>query len=98
MKEAYGELYPEVEKLNNPPVSHEIDSFLIKKNWQKIRQIIKSMPSEKTIHEKMIAAGSPTEVKEIQVSEELKDLGMKFHPHMRHRISLMRLKFLFDEA
>lgn len=98
VKEAYGELYPEVEKLNNPPVSREIDSFLIKKNWQKIRQIIKSMPSEKTIREKMIAAGSPTEVKEIQVSEELKDLGMKFHPHMRHRISLMRLKFLFDEA
>ena len=96
VKKAYGALYPEVEKLNNPPISHEIDIFSIKKHWQEIRNIVKEMPGENVIREKMKVAGCPTEASEIDVSEELKELGMKFHPHMRHRISLMRLKFLFE--
>lgn len=98
VEKAYGELYSEVEKLNNPPISQEIDKKLIKNKWQRIREIINSVPSCEQIKEKMKVAGCPLSVEEIGVSNELKELGMKFHPHMRHRISLMRLKFMFEKA
>lgn len=95
VKDAYGDLYSDVEKLNNPPISQEIDKSLIKKNWQKIREIVKSVPDYATVKRKMIEAGCVTDVSQISVSEELKDLGLKYHPHMRHRVSLMRLSFMF---
>jgi len=97
VKEAYGELYSDVEKLNNPPISHEIDANKIKENWQEIRKIVKSVPSYSELLSKMKQAGCATKVDEISVSEELSSLGMKYHPHMRHRVSLMRLSYMFKE-
>ena len=97
VKKAYGALYPEVEKLNNPPVSHEFDHNLIKERWGEIRKIIKSVPSRAEIDGKMKQAGCATGTEEIAVSEELKDEGLKYHPHMRHRLSLLRASFLFRE-
>lgn len=95
VKNAYEELYPDVEKLNNPPISQEIDKNLIKEHWQKIREIIKSVPSYAVVKERMEEAGCVTDVADISVSEALKEQGLKYHPHMRHRVSLMRLSYLF---
>ena len=97
VKNAYGELYSDVEKLNNPPISHEFDHFEIKKNWQKIREIVASVPSYDEVLCKMKLAGCATQADEIGVSDELVELGMAYHPHMRHRLSLMRLSYLIKE-
>ncbi len=97
VKTAYGELFSDVEKLNNPPISREFDHSLIKKYWQEIRAIIKGVPSYATLYEKMKQAGCATDVSEIAVSEDLKAQGLKYHPHMRHRVSLMRLSYLFKD-
>jgi len=96
VKDAYGDLWPDVEKLNNPPISHEIDAKVVVDKWDEIREIVRSVPDYDTIKAAMIQAGCATEIEEISVSKELCELGLKHHPHMRHRISLMRLKYLLN--
>ncbi len=97
VRRGYGVLYPEVEKLNNPPVSHEIDPFVIKERWQEIRAAVKEQPSPRTVERAMLRAGCATKCSEIGVDAELERLGIRLHPHMRHRISLMRLSYMFRE-
>lgn len=94
---AYGDLKGEVIKLNTPDtITDGIDIKLIEKNWDKIRKIIASVPSEKEIRTAMIKAGCATETSEIAVSDELREQGLKYHPYMRRRLSLRRLKNMID--
>lgn len=98
VKQAYGELYSDVEKLNSPPITHEIDTSVIEKRWGEILEVLASIPPREEVEAKMKLAGCATTCEEIAVSEELKELGIKHHPHMRHRLSLMRLSSLFKET
>ncbi len=93
VKEAYGELYPEVEKLNFPV--NIIDSVKcedIDRNWDKIRQIILNVPSLSEMKDAMRRAGCALTNKDIAVSDELKEQGLEYHPYMRARLSLYRLR------
>ncbi len=93
----YGELKDEVIKLNTPnTITDEINPEKIEKNWDKIREIIASVPSYKDIYNAMKKAGCATTAKEIAVSEELEQEGLKYHPYMRRRLSLYRLKNMLD--
>ena len=93
----YGELKEEVIKLNTPDtITDEIDPKLLEDNWDKIRKIISSMPSEEEIYSAMKRAGCATTNTEIAVSDELKEQGLKYHPYMRRRLSLYRLKNMIE--
>lgn len=89
----YGVLADEVRTLNTPDtITDSIDPQTVEKNWGKIREIVHSVPSRAEIYEAMKKAGCATAVDEIAVSEELLKSGLKYHPYMRRRLSLMRLK------
>ena len=95
--ENYGELKDEVIKLNTPDtITDGIDPKDIEKKWQKIREIIASVPSYEQIQSAMERAGAVTTVEEIAVSEKLKEQGLKYHPYMRRRLSLYRLSYMID--
>lgn len=93
----YGPLANEVRKLNTPStITEGIEPALIEKSWEKIREIIASVPTKNEILAAMKKAGCPTEHGEVLVSDELYRSGLKFHPYMRNRMSLRRLCAMFD--
>lgn len=93
----YGALKEEVIKLNTPDtITDGIDLKDLENKWEQIRDIVRSVPSYEQIKDAMLRAGAPTTVEEIEVSEQLKEQGLKYHPYMRRRLSLLRLSKLFD--
>lgn len=93
----YGVLADEVRKLNTPDtITDTIEPKKIEENWQTIRKIVQSVPSRAEILSAMKRAGCATTVGEIAVTETLKENGMKYHPYMRRRLSLMRLKNMLE--
>lgn len=93
----YGELKDEVIKLNTPDtITDGINPEDLEKNWDKIRDIIRSVPSYEQIKNAMERAEAVTTVEQIEVSEELKEQGLKYHPYMRRRLSLYRLANMID--
>ena len=93
----YGALKDEVIKLNTPDtITDNLDLKLIEDNWQKIRQIIASVPTYEQMLDLMKRAGAVTTCDEIGVSEQLKEEGLKYHPYMRRRLSLKRISYLID--
>ena len=93
----YGALKDEVVKLNTPDtITDGINPEDIEKNWGKIREIIASVPTYEEILGAMKRAGCATTCEEIAVSKELEEEGLKYHPYMRRRMSLKRLKNMID--
>lgn len=93
----YGELKDEVIKLNTPDtITDGINPEDLEKNWDKIRDIIRSVPSYEQIKNAMERAEAVTTVEQIEVSKELKEQGLKYHPYMRRRLSLYRLANMID--
>lgn len=93
VKSVYGPLWEEVERLNFPKsIMDGITPQLINDNWGKIRDIITNVPSFSEIYDAMRVAGCATSPTEIDVSDKLVREGMVYHPYMRARLSLYRLK------
>jgi glycerol-1-phosphate dehydrogenase [NAD(P)+] len=93
----YGALKEEVIKLNTPDtITDGVSPQFIEQNWQKIRDIIASVPSYDEIYLAMKKAGCATTCEEINVDSELKEEGIKYHPFMRKRMSLRRLANMID--
>lgn len=95
--ENYGALKDEVIKLNTPDtITDGINPKVIEENWQKIREIVLSVPSKGQILSAMKRAGCAITTDEIAVSNTLKEQGLKYHPYMRRRLSLLRLSKMID--
>ncbi len=93
----YGELKEEVIKLNTPDtITDNVNPRDIENNWQKIREIIASVPDVDTILSAMKRAGCAMTNEEIGVTDQLRDEGFKYHPYMRRRLSLLRLSKMID--
>ena len=93
VKSIYGPLYEEVEKLNFPKsIMDGITPELLNSNWSKITNIIKNVPSYSEIYDAMSRAGCAMTPSDIDVSDKLVREGMAYHPYMRARMSLYRLK------
>lgn len=94
----YGELKEEVIKLNTPDtITDHVDIKILQEKWQEIRKIIASVPTYEQIKEAMIKAGAATTASQIGVSETLKEEGLKYHPYMRRRLSLLRLSYMIEK-
>jgi glycerol-1-phosphate dehydrogenase [NAD(P)+] len=95
--QAYGPLAKQVKAINFPKtITKNIDPQKISDLWPKIREIIRSVPSVEEIRQAMIDAGCALTTDEIGISDTLRDLGLAFHPYMRHRLSLYRLLNMID--
>lgn len=94
---AYGPLSEEVIKLNTPDtITDGIDPRSIEENWERIREIVSSVPSEESIRAALKVAGAATTIEEIRVSPKLCEEGLEYHPYMRRRLSLRRLANMID--
>lgn len=91
--DVYGDNFiNDVIKVNTPPVTSETTPERINECWSEICRIVnEELPSPEDLERMMKAAGAATTIEEIAVSNELYELGMVFHPYMRHRMTLMRL-------
>lgn len=95
----YGKLKDEVIKLNSPDtITDGIAPEVIENNWQKIREIIASVPTAEEIYDAMKRAGCATTPEEIAVGSELAEEGFEYHPYMRRRLSLLRLSKMIEKA
>lgn len=87
----YGDMAEDVKKLNSPTITDKVDPAAIEKNWQKIREIIKSVPDADTCEKAMKAAGCKLTVSDIGKTQELFDTCVRYSPFMRYRLTLLRL-------
>lgn len=93
VRSVYGPLWEEVERLNFPKsIMDGITPEKVNGNWHKIRDIISNVPSYSEIYDAMQRAGCAMTPADIEVSDELAREGMAYHPYMRARLSLYRLK------
>lgn len=86
-------LAPEMMKTNSSHITDNIDPNILREKWPEIRMVIrKYIPDVEQLRNTLQIAGAATQISEISVSEELKDLAMEIHPYMRNRVTLSRLR------
>ena len=94
---AFGALRGSVEKLNIPhTVTDDIDPRMIEAAWGEIRKTVADTPSYQEIYDALKTAGCPVTPDEVGVSGKLLRDSLKYHPYMRSRLSLYRLKNMID--
>jgi glycerol-1-phosphate dehydrogenase [NAD(P)+] len=93
----YGKLADDVKKLNTPDtITDPINPKDIEDNWDKIVEIIKSVPTYQECLSAMKAAGCAITIDDIGKEKAFVEEGFKYHPYMRRRLSLLRLSNLID--
>ena len=82
----------ELRSVNFPAVTSETSEDRIRENWPEIRRIIaEELPDDATLTRLMKQAGAATETAAVGVDPALAVCGLKFHPYLRHRMTLSRL-------
>ena len=93
----YAEMADDVKKLNEPKtVTDEVDPKDLQDKWQKIREVIKNIPSYDEVYSAMKKAGCKLTIADIGKSQELVDNCIKYSPFMRYRLTLLRLKDIIE--
>lgn len=93
----YGELREDVKKINTPDtITDGINPEKIEQNWGKIVKIINSVPTYQECLTAMKIAGCKTTITEIGKDENFVAESLIYHPFMRKRLSLLRLKNMFE--
>jgi len=83
----------EVRALNSPTVTDETSPEVLQARWPEICQIVRDgLPTREEIFALLQTAGAPTTPEAIDVPPELAAAGLAFHPYMRHRMTLSRLR------
>lgn len=91
--EAYGKNFEgDVKRMNTPSVVDETTPEHIKACWPEIRRaVLEELPTRDALLVLMNRAGAATTLEDISVPQELGAAGVKYHPYMRHRMTLARL-------
>ncbi len=88
----YGKLADDVKKVNHPEnILDGVTPESIEENWDKIREIIGSVPSYEECREAMIKAGCKITVDDIGKDKKLFSECIRYSPYMRKRLTLLRL-------
>ena len=83
----------EVRAFNSPTVTDETSPEILREHWPEICAVVREeLPSPARLLALLQAAGAAATVEEIGVLPELAAAGLAFHPYMRHRITLSRLR------
>lgn len=90
---AYGPLFEdEVRKLNCPTVTDETAPEIVRANWQAICQAVREeIPTPDRLLDLIRRAGAASSIEDIAVEHDMGVAGLRYHPYMRHRMTLMRL-------
>lgn len=93
----YGSMADEVRALNTPDtIADAVDPAQLEAGWEKIRAIIRSVPSYEVCLEAMKKAGCKLTVEDIGKPQKLFDDCVKYSPYMRRRMTLLRLKGMLE--
>ncbi len=88
----YGTMGDDVRTLNIPDtITDYVNPDDIVKNWQKIRDIIHSVPSYEECRTAMQKAGCKITVSDIGKTQKFFDECVKYSPYMRRRLTLLRM-------
>ena len=90
---AYGPNFKDdIVKMNTPTITEKTSPEKLAQVWDNICDIVETeLPTQEQMLKLMKAAGAATTVEEIAVDPELALAGVKYHPYMRYRMTLMRL-------
>lgn len=89
----YGDMADDVKKLNFPEnIIDEVDKEILKNNWDKIVNIIHSVPNYEECKNAMQKAGCKITIEDIGKTCKLFNNCVKYSPYMRKRLTLLRLK------
>lgn len=89
----YGDMADNVRNLNFPEnIVDSVDPDKIGEHWEKIRKIIRSVPSYEQCLDAMKKAGCKITVSDIGKKQEFFDVCVKYSPYMRKRLTLLRLR------
>ena len=95
----YGNMADEVRVINEPEnIVDDVNEKDLEEKWQKIREIIRSVPSYETCKAAMEKAGCKITVSDIKKDQALVDNCIKYSPYMRKRLTLLRLKDMIVPA
>ena len=94
VEEAYGpNLYPDVKKLNEIPITKDIDPEILRERWRQITEIInKFVPETEELIRLMSVAGATVDPKDADLNDKLVSDAMNYHAYMRNRITLSRMR------
>ena len=93
----YGALAPDVRRLNMPDtITDAIDPRAIEENWDKIVEIVRSVPTAAECRAAMRKAGCKLTPDEIGKSPDFIAESFRYHPYMRRRLSLKRVSHMLD--
>jgi len=82
----------EIEQINNPSVLEKTSPEILEKYWTEIKRLIKEqLPLYEDLLQLMNSADCLTNIKDIDVDEQLALEALEFHPYMRHRMNLTTL-------
>lgn len=88
----YGNMGDDVRALNTPDtITDYVNPDDIADNWQKIRDIIHSVPSFEDCRAAMEKAGCKVTVQDIGKKQDFFDECVKYSPYMRRRLTLLRM-------
>ncbi|MBE6715354.1 MAG: sn-glycerol-1-phosphate dehydrogenase [Ruminococcaceae bacterium] len=91
--EVYGDMAENVRSLNFPEnIVDTVIPELIGEKWEKITEIIRSVPSYEECKDAMRKAGCKITVSDIEKEQSYFDLCVKYSPYMRKRLTLLRLR------
>ena len=83
----------DVRALNTPTVTDETSPAILRARWPEIREIVRAtLPPYEDLLALMQSAGAATSIEEIGIDPALAEAGEKYHPYMRHRMTLSRLR------
>ncbi len=95
----YGNMADEVRAINEPEnIVDDVNEKDLEEKWQKIREIIRSVPSYETCKAAMEKAGCKITVSDIKKDQSLVESCVKYSPYMRKRLTLLRLKDMITPA
>ena len=85
-----------MEALNRPAITEQVAPEALERAWPEVRKILDELPSAGELEALMRRAGCAVTSAEIGVSPELEALGMAWHPYIRRRMTLMRLRPMLE--
>lgn len=98
LKQSFGKkgLYEGILEENGQNILETVDPERLKKALPVIGDCLKALPDAVQMKNKLSLAGCVTEMEQIGLREDLKELTLKLCPYVRRRLTLLRLSKMLD--
>ena len=88
----------DIRRENGRDMLLDVDVDAIAQHYDEIKKIIAKIPQPQEIREMLGKVGAPQTLSDLGLSDDILEDTKKYSPYIRRRLTLMRLKKLFDVA